>query len=323
MREALEAEAAEPSAPTTREGPRVTPSPEIEAAMRAALEAESAAPPPSAPPKPRPQERTRGSDEGSKLTPSPELEAVMRQLKAEAAQTAGTASGKSARSGRAAPSKLDVGNTVKEALRQQNLMKQGGDKTDAGVRRPTNAAAWIIVALVSVAAGIGGMWYLSTIDEPPEQRSGRPTTPGTGAARPAVPSVSIDQAAQALRALHSSIGPSLSLPAYQARVAATQNALGPFMEGSAPADAKTIVRETLEVYVLAGAAWQARSADSREAWESIGRSPALELCSSVKQAADAAGSGQERGRAVGSAITTLWDCAERRIAQLDRLRTAR
>jgi hypothetical protein len=324
MREALEAAEAKP--PRAKEGPRVAPSAELEAAMRAALEAETAATPPSAPPKPRPAPRPRpASDEGPKITPSPELEAVLRQaLEAESApRPAETAPGKGpARPpGRGALPKLDVGDTVKEALRQQKLMMQGGGQQEAVVKRPTNAAAWIVIALLSVGAAAGGVWYMSGVEEPPEPVVPHASVPS--GARPAASSVSVDQAVQALREVQSAIGPNLSLVGYQAKVAAAQTALGPFVETGVPLEARPIVRETLDIYVLAGAAWQARTADSREVWESIGRSPALELCPGVKQVADAAGQGQARGRAVSSAIGTLWDCAERRIARLDRLRVAR
>lgn len=312
------------------EGPRLTPSPELEAVLRAALEAETPAPPLSVKPKlgPPPREAPRETGrEGPRVAPSAELEAAMRAaLAAEAApQPAAAPPGKGpARPGRVAPAKLDVGDTVREALRQQKLMFESGG-TGVIVRRPRHTATWIIIALLSVGVALGGLRYMSGVEEPSPQRldpdAASPTAP-----RPAPPGGSTDQAVQAveaLRAVQSSIGPTLSLPTYQAKIVAAQTVVGPFLESNAPPDTKAMVREALDIYVLAGAAWQARSTDSREVWESIGRSPAIELCPGVKQWTDAAAVAQARGRAVATSISTLWECAERRIRRLDGLHPAR
>lgn len=316
MRAALEAE---PEPPQEKAAPRVAPSAELEAALHAALEAELAAspPPPSAPPKPRPAppRAQPAPDEGAKLAPSPELEKVMRDLLKEesAARAAEQGAPKApARPGRTSPAKTNVGDTMKEAVRQQKAMMAAGHP-ELAVKRPTNARVWIIIALLSVVGAVAGIFYIGTQDEPPTQSATSPTAPrGAG--------VSTQQAVQALRGVQSAIGPTLSLPAYQAKVAAAQSSLGSFLDGGASPEAKKTARETLDLYALAGAAWQARSTGSRDALESVGRSPVIETCPGVKQWADSAGSSaQARGRAVASSLTTLWECADRRTSYLERL----
>ena len=204
---------------------------------------------------------------------------------------------------------------MNEAVRHQKLMMQSG-AAGVTVRRPRRTGRWIIIALLAVGVALGGIRYMS-VEEPSPQPAAPHTAPPGGATDQS------GQAVAALRAVQSSIGPTLSLPAYQAKIAAAQTVVGPFLESNAPADTKALVRETLDIYLLAGTAWQARSTESREVWESIGRNPAIELCPGVKQWTDAAAAGQARGRAVATSISTLWECAERRISRLDRSHPAR
>jgi hypothetical protein len=348
MREALEAESASPAPPSAaprprpaagedaREGPRLTPSPELEAVLREALEAESAtSPSPGPAPRPRPAAREPARDagrEGPRVAPSPELEAAMRAaLEAEAAPSPPAAPpGKTpARPGRGAPTRIDVGDTVKEALRQQQLMKQGGVPMDAGVDRPTNAKMWIVVALISVAAGIGGGWYISTRPEPEPEVLAPRGAHAPGGATPASRSTgTLQDAVDALRALHAASGPTISLPTYQAKLATTQATVGQYLDSDAPTGMKQSVREILDLYVLAAAAWQARALDTAESWDSVSRSPSLGLCTAARQMAEAAerpgqNNAQPRGRAIAGAITQLWECAAGRLAQLEGGRAAR
>jgi hypothetical protein len=231
------------------------------------------------------------------------------------------------RRARVAPPRLDVGDTVREALRQQKLMREGGLPLDAAVRKPTNAGVWIAVALISIAAGAAGMWYVSTRPEP-EPVVAPIAAPGPGAAPTARPAGTLRDAVDALRALQAASGPGISLPTYQAKLANTQSVVGQYLDSDAPPETRRTVREILDLHVLAAAAWQARAMDTAESWESVSRSPSLALCTPVRQLADAAerpgqSTAQPRGRAIARAIPEVWECAARRLAQLDTGRAAR
>jgi hypothetical protein len=367
MREALEAETTTPSTPPAPsrprpparsgelEGPKLTPSPELEAAVREALAAEvEPTPPPPAPPapaapvgppaaptppasippastpSPAPPPMTReaarqaardAARESGRAAPSKELEAAMRA--ALQAETAPAPAQRPSGRGRLAPAKLDLESTVRAALKQQQLMRQGGVPTETLHKRPTNATAWIVIALLSLAAGAGGVWYIAMQPEnEPEiaMPAGTPI-PGGGPAAPSRPAGSLQDAVEALRSLQNVSGPSISLPTYQAKLVNTQATVGTYLDSDAPTDMKRNVREILDLHLLAGAAWQARALDTAESWNSISRSPSLRLCTAVQQAADAAersgqNNAQARGRAVAAAIPELWQCAATRLAQL-------
>jgi len=126
-----------------------------------------------------------------------------------------------------------------------------------------------------------------------------------------------------LRELQSSITPSVSLNDYASRVASTRADVERLVT-SAPEPARTQAREVLDVHRLAVGAWRVRTVNDKDEWGRIGQDPDIDLCASVKRAADAAAGSrsvsraQARGAAVAASLPQLWACAAEKVAALDR-----
>jgi hypothetical protein len=202
-------------------------------------------------------------------------------------------------------------------------------------------AVWLILLLV-VALGAGGVYLtgtdtltslgteaLTSLGAPPSRVAAPPATPAPAKALvppppvPAVPSrPPLTEIAHALRELQVVSTLSASLNDYAARVAATRVDVERLLP-AAPEPARAQVQDVLDVHRLAVAAWRARSVDDRDEWARLGRDPAVDLCPSVKRAADAAvaatppARARARGAAVAASLTPLWECAAEKLAALE------
>jgi hypothetical protein len=307
MREALEAEDASapaPPPPSTRATPRIAPSAELEAVMLQALAAEEAS----------------AADPRDRTAPSPELEDILRQ--AVTASDAELEREKPAPPKRAAapPPTANVQETVRAALREQQRLRGDLARNAAG-ERPGSFRIWLGLVVVVLLAGAGGAVYVTNAPEPEayvamSSTAAPSTTPEQNLAG------TYGNSVRALRRLAALSVRSISLSSYEAQVAGAQAIVGRYMEGDAPADVKRNVRAILDLHLLAVAAWRLRAVDTPQAWEPVSRSPALELCAPVRNAADIAerpgqNDAQARGHAIALAIPLLWECASTRLALLD------
>jgi hypothetical protein len=323
---ASSAPAAPPTAPVPRprsERPRPTPSPEIERAMQEALAAEEEAAVAAVVPAPeRVQPRT---------APSQALEDVLREaLAAEEAAAAAPPPRASSSAAAPAPKRsvapLPVSNveeTVKAALREQERLR-GALTPSAAPARPRSRARWLGVAIVVVMVAGGAAFYVAETLEP-DAPVGAPSSPALSDAPAPSEAPRYGNAVIALRRLQAASIPTISLPTYETRLSAAQAVLGRYLEGEAPPDAKRSLGAILDLHLLAVTAWRLRAVDSPQAWESVSRSPALELCESARNAAYIAerpgqNTAQARGRAVAASIPLLWECAASRLAKLDATR---
>ena len=201
-------------------------------------------------------------------------------------------------------------------------------------RRPSQGrAVWLILAVL-VALGGGATVYLTgvplklpgALDELTGLLGERLAASPALTAQPP-PTVSpaardrtaLDEIMTSLRRLQANTTPSVSLNDYASHVAGTRLTVKRLM-GEIPEPARAPAREV--VYRLAGAAWRARTLDDREEWGRVGRDPAIDLCPTVKRAADDAGApanaSRARGVAVGAALLPLWECAAEKTAALGR-----
>ena len=319
MREALEAEEA-PTEPTpARPAPRIAPSPELEAVLREALEAEEAAPMSAAPPS-RSTPAAPAAEPHDRTAPSPELEAVLRQ--AVTASAAGLETKKPASPKRAPgpPPTSNVRATMTAALREQERLRVDLTKGPRS-RRARSRRGWLgLAALVLVGAGAGAVVYVGSA---PEEEA--PVAATSGATAPQNVAGTFGNAVRVLRQVQALSGPASTLPAYEAQVGVVQAIVGRYLDGDAPPDVKGNVRAILDLHLLAVAAWRVRAIDTSQAWEPVSRSPALDLCAPVRNVAyiaERAGqnNAQARGRAIAGAIPLLWECTSARLAQLDAAR---
>src|SRR5207245_6818197 len=141
---------AAPTAPRKPDPPRLTPSPELERAMREALEAEEAASAATPAPAARRAPATPAApptDTRDRKAPTPELEEVLRR--AVAASAAALEPRKPASAKRAAgPARTaNVAETGRAALREQERLR--GDLTEAGA--PRSRPMWLGLG------GVGGL----------------------------------------------------------------------------------------------------------------------------------------------------------------------
>jgi hypothetical protein len=133
----------------------------------------------------------------------------------------------------------------------------------------------------------------------------------------------LDEIATSLRQLQADATPRVSLNDYASRVAVTRLTVERLVL-DAPEDAQARAREILDVHRLAVGAWRARTIDDRDEWVRVGQDPAIDLCPSVRRAADAAAPtvgaprARARGVAVGAALQPLWECAAEKVAALER-----
>ena len=307
------------TAPRRPDPPRLTPSPELERVMREAVEAEEAAAMPAAPPS-RSTPPPAISEKHDRTAPSPQLEAVLRQAVTASAAELETKKPPSPKRAPAPPRTANVRATMTAALREQERLRV--DLTHAPrSRRTRTRRVWLgLAALVIVGAGAGAVVYVGSA---PEEDA--PVTAASGAPAPPSAVGTFGNAVGALRRVQAVSGRTSTLPAYEAQVGAAQAIVGRYLDGDAPADVKRNVRAILDLHLLAVAAWRVRAVDTPQAWESVSRSLALDLCAPVRNVAyiaERAGqnNAQARGRAIAGAIPLLWECTSARLAQLDAAR---
>jgi hypothetical protein len=173
-------------------------------------------------------------------------------------------------------------------------------------------------ALVTGTDALTSLGAPRAASPPPSPTTAVTPSPSVAPAPPRPPLVEI---AHALRELQTASTPTASLNDYAARVAATRVDVERLLP-AAPEPARTQVQDVLDMHRLAVAAWRARTVDDRDEWARLGRDPAVELCPSVKRAADAAvaptppARARARGAAVAASLAPLWECAAEKLAAL-------
>jgi len=285
-----------------RAAPRPAPAPsaDLEAVMRAAVEAETAympppAPPPSAPP-----------------APAGDLDAVMRE--ALAAESKPVAPPRPT-----SPAKLNLDKTIRTALTQQDALST---KARRGKAKPRTRVAWLVLFTLLAVGVAATVYFAGVLDAPPE-------APVVAKAPPPPPPdqqqrAAFDEIMKSLRVLQAASSPNASLSVYSSRVVFAKADLERFMPSTAPGPGRAAVREVLDIHLLAAAAWKARTLEQKDAWEAIGQDAAIDLCPSVKRVVDFAtqpenlSRAQARGVAVASAIPLLWECAGAKIEAIER-----
>jgi hypothetical protein len=218
--------------------------------------------------------------------------------------------------------RTDIGTTVRDALQAQRALRIEPPAVRPGVR-----GFWIVVIVLStVALGLAAWIGFGGLEIP------APGTPAPSAATAVVPPAAVTartataEVVQGLRQLQSASNSNAGYNVYSNRVMFMKADLDRFLKSDAGAEAKSQVREIVDVHVLAAAAWRARDLDRKETWELLGQDPAIELCPSVKRVVDFADSrgdqsrAQARGVALAGAIPLLWECAAARLAKLEETR---
>ena len=313
-------EVAPPRSRRRGERPRVTPSPELEDALRAALEAESETETvvrPSAPPSP------------SKTAPRADLESLYREALAaeEAAASsppptqpaAPPASPAGPRRERHAVTRLDLDMTIREALDRQRA--DAAEPREAPEPPATRRIGLVllIVALLGMA-GSGAYWYLSDWSEEEVE-----TTAPSGPKLPSEQGAALAEVVKSLRQVQSSTPPDSTFPVYSSRVLVGKTDVEKFAQSSAPQAARTSAREFMELHLLATSTLRARSLDRKDLWETLTRDPTLSLCPDVKtvlERASQTGSvspDEAKDAAVSAALPKMWECARARLGGLERL----
>jgi len=278
---------------------------------------------PAVPPAP-PAERT--------LAPSPDLEAAMQELlaaeprpAAAPVETPPPVSGPAAASllaqpsAPAAPAKLSPdATTIRAALSQQTPLKRRTPGTPARPA-PRTRVAWLVLFAIVAFGAVAALYFAGAPDAP------QPAPVANMPARaPLDQRTALNEVASSLRQLQVASSPTASLSDYSTRVSVAKTAVDRFIGSAAPEPERTLVREIMDVHVLAAAAWKARTVDQKDSWEAVGLDPAIEVCQSVKRVVDVAAPpanvsrAQARGEAVASAIQLLWECAAAKVASLDR-----
>src|SRR5947209_4540342 len=304
---------AAPTAPRKPDPPRLTPSPELERAMREALEAEEAA----AAATPAPAARRAPATPAA--PPTRAVAASAAELEPRKPASAKRAAG---------PARTaNVDETVRAALREQERLRDDLTKA-AAPDRPRSRTMWLGLAALVVLAGTGAVLYVGNAPEPESPVAAASTpSPDPGAAAAQNMAGTFGNAVRVLRRVQATSGPTTSLPSYEAHVSVAQTVVGRYLDSDAPPDVKRDARAILDLHLLAVAAWRLRAVDTPQAWEPVSRSPALDLCAPVKNVAYVAeragqNNAQARGRAIAGAIPLLWECASTRLAQLNAARRA-
>ena len=302
---------AAPTAPRKPDPPRLTPSPELERAMREALEAEEAA----AAATPAPAARRAPATPAA--PPTRAVAASAAELEPRKPASAKRAAG---------PARTaNVAETVRAALREQERLRDDLTKA-AAPDRPRSRTMWLGLAALVVLAGTGAVLYVSNAPEPESPVAAASTpSPDPGAAAAQNMAGTFGNAVRVLRRVQATSGPTTSLPSYEAHVSVAQTVVGRYLDSDPPPDVKRNARAILDLHLLAVAAWRLRAVDTPQAWEPVARSPALDLCAPVKNVAYVAeragqNNAQARGRAIAGAIPLLWECASTRLAQLNAAR---
>ena len=309
-----------PSRPAV-ERPRVSPSRELEEALRAALEAEAEpVARPAAPPTP------------AKPVPTQDLEALMREaLAAEeaaanaaapparpAAPPAGAAQGHAR--DRRSPGSISISRSARRSTDSAPMRRSRARWT----RRRSRAAgriALVAVAVVGVASSAAYWYFTESSDE--DDAPGTPDAPSA----PRLPSeqrAALEEVVKSLRQLQASTPPDSTQSVYASRVLIAKGDVEKFVQSTAPAAARTTARELIDLHLLASSTLRARSLDRKDVFEVLARDPTLSLCPEVKGVLDRASQTgslspeDARAAAVSAAVPKLMECARVRLAALER-----
>jgi len=296
--------------PASRAAPRrtVTPSADYDAVLRAAVEAEEAAPPARPAPPPPPAPKRAPSPTAPTPAPSSDLATLVRELRAKPP-------GSDATRARSGPARLNLDATIDTALSEQDARAKGEVKG----RRDYRILWLVLVVLVTVGASTG-IYVMTGPDTPP-------VPPAASVPPPRPPEqqrrAEFDEVMKSLRQLQrvSSLGTDPAV--YSSRVIFAKVDVERFMAETPPGPSRSGVREVLDVHVLAAAALKARELRQKDVWEGLGRDTAIDLCPAVRSAVDSAETlanasrAQARGVAVAAAIPLLWECAAEKIAALE------
>jgi hypothetical protein len=292
-----------------RPAPRPAPAPsaEMDAVLRAAVEAETAYVPPPAPPEPP---RSAGGD----------LDAVMREALAAESRPAPAPAARAAppTPRPTAPARLNLDTTIRTALDAQAAL---AIKRRPLGGKPRTRVAWLVLFAILAAGVVSTIYFAGRLDAPPE-------APAVASAPPPPPldqqqRAAHDEIMKSLRTLQAASTPNASFSLYSSRVTFAKADVERFIGSTAPGPGRAAVREVLDIHMLAVAAWKARTLDQRDGWEAVGQDAAIELCPSVKRVVDFSvqkenATPQSRGAAVASAIPLLWECAGAKLAAIDR-----
>lgn len=296
-----------PAAARAPEKPKApAPSGDLQEALRQALEAEEAA------------DSKAGPAPAVSRSPSSDLDEALR-LAIEAEPPAAKPAAAPARPReRPVPPRLNLDAAMKRAMDSQTAAR--------AAPRPTTSRFWFGAVVVVLVIGGVVLWLgLQALDE--DARLESRTAAPTAVAPPPASEVERAAFADALRALkdiQAVSTPTVPYPVYSSRVAFAKADVNRYLGVAAAPELKAGVRDTMELHVLAAAAWRARTLDSKEMWEALGQDPAIDLCPSARRVIDFAETpgGQSRaharGLSVAVAIPLLWECAGARLNGLDR-----
>lgn len=302
---------AAPRAPAPDKPKAPAPSTDLQEALRHALEAEDkadAAPPaakgPLSPP-PSPRVPITNLDE-----------AVQRALEADARAATEAAAPPARPRERAVQPRLNLDAAVQRAVDSQAVQRVAA--------RPSTSRFWFGAVVMLLVVGGAVFWFgLQALEE--DARLGTREAEVSSAPPPAsaVERAAFAEALRALQDVQAASTPTVPYPVYSSRVAFAKADVDRYLGTEGAPALKTDVRDTMELHVLASAAWRARSMDSKEAWEALGRDPAIDLCPSARRVIDFAetpanqSQAYARGLGVAGAIPLLWECAGERLNALE------
>ncbi|MBI4635598.1 MAG: hypothetical protein HY727_04540 [Candidatus Rokubacteria bacterium] len=287
--------------------PGATPSPKLEEALKAALEAPEAQEAPARRPPPGPSPKLEDALKAALQAPDvPEPPgrpgAPSRPALDEAARAAQRA-------------RLD------EALRRAMRMPEAAEPRR---RRSSFTFARGVILLAAVLLG-GAFWYgVQSRNVPPEDLSSAPA----GTAGPRLSESerkSVVEALQALKELQNVSRVGVPYQLYARDLSFARPALDRYLQtDGGDLELKSTFREIMALHALASSAWQAKAVNDKARWERVGEDPATEFCAPVKRILEFAeepvnmSRAQWRGLAVAAVIPLLWECASGKAGEVER-----
>jgi len=215
----------------------------------------------------------------------------------------------------------------------------------AAAPRGSQATRGTIMGVILLVLAIGAWWGMKRLSSAPVELSGVPVQQAAprvaapvAAPPPPPPPAAADEAQLAadvlrvLQGLRSLAQAHVTYPEYGPRAFDAKRTVERY--ASAPggdADLKRGMRETMDLYMLAATAWnaglRADSGDERgaaAAFASVSRDPALDSCPAARAARDNAKEDARaplevvQGISVVSALPAIFECAESRLADVER-----
>jgi hypothetical protein len=189
-------------------------------------------------------------------------------------------------------------------------------------RKLSVAGALVICLLLLAAVGVG--YGLSVLGQRPAEVTATPSRPVARLRVAENERASVTQALSALRDLQSVSRADIPYRQYFSRVSFAKNDVVTALSSVKDLDLKNALGEALTLHVYAAAAWQAKTLNEREKWETIGDDPAAEICPGTKRLLTVSeepanmSRAQWRGIAIAAGLPLLWDCAAERLADIER-----